>query len=206
MKFRPCIDLHAGRVKQIVGSTLSTDASVTENFATDRPAAEFAAQYGRDGLAGGHVIMLGPGNDEAASAAVAAYPRGLQVGGGVSAKNARAWLDRGASHVIVTSAVFRGGRIDAAALAELVAAVGRERIVPDLRCRRRPGDEGGPYYVVTDRRQNVTDVAVAAALLRELAESCDEFLVHGVDVEGMRCGVLEDLVQLLGAHSPIPVT
>ena len=206
MKFRPCIDLHAGRVKQIVGSTLSTDASVTENFATDRPAAEFAAQYGRDGLAGGHVIMLGPGNDDAASAAVAAYPRGLQVGGGVSAKNARAWLDRGASHVIVTSAVFRGGRIDAAALAELVAAVGRERIVLDLSCRRRPGDEGGPYYVVTDRWQKFTDVAVDAALLRDLARSCDEFLVHGVDVEGKRCGVLEDLVRLLGEHSPIPVT
>ena len=124
----------------------------------------------------------------------------------MSAKNARAWLDRGASHVIVTSAVFRGGRIDAAALAELVAAVGRERIVLDLSCRRRPGDEGGPYYVVTDRWQKFTDVAVDAALLRDLARSCDEFLVHGVDVEGKRCGVLEDLVRLLGEHSPIPVT
>ena len=142
---------------------------MTEN--SDRPARGGVQQYGRDGLAGGHVIMLG--RHDAASAAVAAYPGGLQVGGGVSAKNARAWLDRGASHVIVTSAVFRGGRIDAAALAELVAAVGRERIVLDLSCRRRPGDEGGPYYVVTDRWQKFTDVMVDAAP-REFGLSRDE--------------------------------
>lgn len=220
MKFRPCIDLHSGKVKQIVGSTLSdaqSDSSLKENFATDRPASEFAAMYKADNLYGGHVIMLGPGNDEAARAALAAFPGGLQVGGGVTKVNARKWLELGASHVIVTSAVFRGGKIDRTALAELVALVGRERLVLDLSCRRRPqaagarlvrgdGPLAGPYYVVTDRWQKFTDVAVDAALLRELAESCAEFLVHGVDVEGMRCGVLEDLIALLGEHSPIPVT
>ena len=137
-----------------------------------------------------------------ALSALRAYPRGLQVGGGVNAGNAQRYLDAGATHVIVTSYVFRGGDIDRARLADLVQAVGKEHIVLDLSCRKR----GGKYYVVTDRWQKFTDFEVNATNIRELALSCDEFLVHGVDVEGLRAGIQEDLVALLGDVSPIPVT
>ena len=139
MKFRPCIDLHAGKVKQIVGSSYSDDRpdAIATNFASTRPASWFAEMYRRDSLTGGHVIMLGPGNDEAASDALKAYPGGLQLGGGITDENARGWLDRGAAAVIVTSWVFREGRIDEERLARLVRIVGRERLVLDLSCRRR---------------------------------------------------------------------
>lgn len=202
MKFRPCIDLHAGQVKQIVGSTLTDDkqnaqtsaasAVSHENFATDRPAAAYAADYRRDGLTGGHVIMLGAGNADAAAAALAAYPGGLQVGGGITLDNAEAWLARGASHVIVTSHVFRAGVVDWDRLDALVARIGRERLVLDLSCRRRAGADGGtadgPYYVVTDRWQTYTTVPVDADTLARLGGHCAEFLVHGVENEGKRCG------------------
>ena len=205
-RFRPCIDLHQGKVKQIVGSSLSDDPSKgpITNFEAEGSSADFAAMYAKDRLLGGHVIKLGPNNEEAALAALRAYPGGLQIGGGVTPANALSYLEAGASHVIVTSYVFSEGRLDAALLAEVVKVVGRERLVLDLSCRRR--EPGGPFFVVTDRWQKFTDVAVDAALLRDLARSCDEFLVHGVDVEGKRCGVLEDLVRLHGEHSPIPVT
>ncbi|KAL7548305.1 hypothetical protein ACHAWF_011594 [Thalassiosira exigua] len=216
MKFRPCIDLHAGKVKQIVGSTLADDKSnaqsasegsvSAENFATDRPASEYAATYERDGLTGGHVIMLGPGNKDAARAALGAHPGGLQVGGGITSDNAEEWLECGASHVIVTSFVFRGGKIDWDRLNSLVKIVGKERLVLDLSCRRRPGDASGPYYVVTDRWQTYTDVEVNESTLIELGKHCAEFLVHGVENEGKRCGILEDLVELLGKYSPVPAT
>ena len=219
MKFRPCIDLHAGQVKQIVGSTLtdngrgdgppassSSSAVARENFATDRPAGAYAEDYRRDGLTGGHVIMLGPGNAVAAAAALAAYPGGLQIGGGITDANAAEWLAKGASHVIVTSHVFRHGAVDWDRLAALVGAIGKDRLVLDLSCRRRPGDPDGPYYVVTDRWQTYTDVPVDATTLARLGGHCAEFLVHGVENEGKRCGILEDLVALLGEHSPVPVT
>jgi phosphoribosylformimino-5-aminoimidazole carboxamide ribotide isomerase len=212
MKFRPCIDLHNGQVKQIVGSTLKDIASEAqaqapaENFATDRPAADFAQMYQRDQLTGGHVIKLGPGNDEAAKAALKAYPQALQIGGGIDDTNAIQWLDHGASHVIVTSHVFKDGKINYERLQNLVQIVGKERLVLDLSCRRQPDQPNGPYYVVTDRWQNFTDLPVNENTLRELAAYCDEFLVHGVEVEGKRCGILEDLVVLLGNHSPVPVT
>ena len=134
--FRPCIDLHEGKVKQIVGGTLG-DAGLRTNFVSDRSAAWFAELYQRDGLTGGHVIMLGPGNENEARAALAAYPGGLQIGGGINAANARDWLDAGASHVIVTSWVFREGRVDWDRLGELVKAVGKNRLVLDLSCRKR---------------------------------------------------------------------
>lgn len=213
MRFRPCIDLHDGVVKQIVGSTLSdaagggsATAAVTENFSTERPAAEFAATYRQHALTGGHVIMLGANgpNEAAAKASLLAWPGGLQVGGGITADSARSWLDAGASHVIVTSYVFRDGQVDLARLEALVAAVGRERLVLDLSCRKKPG--GDAYFVVTDRWQRYTDYAVDAASLGALAAYCDEFLVHGVEAEGKRCGVIDELVALLGEHSPIPVT
>ena len=150
MKFRPCIDLHSGQVKQIVGSTLTddagdktpaeTDTDLATNFATDRPASSYAEMYLKDQLTGGHVIMLGPGNTDAAKSALKAYPGGLQIGGGINSSNAREWLDAGAGHVIVTSHVFHNGQIDMERLRSLVDSIGKERLVLDLSCRRKPGD------------------------------------------------------------------
>src|SRR5881275_3251259 len=136
--FRPCIDLHEGKVKQIVGGSFGEDAGrLRTNYVSDRPAAWYAELYRRDALKGGHIIMLGPGNETEARAALAAYPGGLQIGGGINPENAKAWLDAGASHVIVTSWVFREGRIDKERLSELVQLVGKERLVLDLSCRVR---------------------------------------------------------------------
>jgi phosphoribosylformimino-5-aminoimidazole carboxamide ribotide isomerase len=204
MKFRPCIDLHMGKVKQIVGSSYSDDrpGTIATNFASERPASWFAEMYRRDSLTGGHVIMLGPGNEEAASDALQTYPGGLQVGGGINEENARRWLDRGAAAVIVTSWVFREGRVDKERLARLVRLTGRERLVLDLSCRRREDR----YWVVTDRWQKFTDVEVTAASLDDLAGSCAEFLVHAADVEGKCEGVETGLVELLGRWEGIPVT
>jgi phosphoribosylformimino-5-aminoimidazole carboxamide ribotide isomerase len=201
--FRPCIDLHDGKVKQIVGGTLSDSReAVRENFVSEKSSAEYAALYRRDGLRGGHVISLGPGNDQAARAALAAYPGGLQMGGGVNLENAAAWLDAGASHVIVTSWVFQGGRVDFERLASLEQKVGKDRLVIDLSCRRRDG----AYWVVTDRWQTFTSVRIEAETLLQLSEACAEFLVHAVDVEGLCRGIDGELVELLGSSSPIPTT
>lgn len=202
--FRPCIDLHEGRVKQIVGGTLEDSAPerLRTNFVSDRPACWYAALYRRDGLRGGHVIMLGPGNEAEARSALAAWPGGLQVGGGITADNAAAWLDAGASHVIVTSWLFREGRLDEGRLSALVRAVGRERLVIDLSCRRR----GGEYVVVVNRWQTWTELRLSAETLGRLSERCAEFLVHAVDVEGLCRGVDLELVERLAAWSPVPVT
>jgi len=204
MKFRPCIDLHDGKVKQIVGSTLN-DAQPEQlktNFTAIHPASWYAELYRRDDLTGGHIIKLGPGNDDAALAALSAWPGGMQIGGGISADNGAWWLDRGASHVIVTSAVFRNGMIDEARLRELVQAVGPDRLVLDLSCRRR-GDE---YYVVTDRWQRFTQVVISEQVLADLAKNCAEFLVHAADVEGQCQGIESGVIEKLAAWSPIPVT
>ena len=197
-RFRPCIDLHQGKVKQIVGSSLSDDPSKgpITNFEAEGSSADFAAMYAKDRLLGGHVIKLGPNNEEAALAALRAYPGGLQIGGGVTPANALSYLEAGASHVIVTSYVFSEGRLDAARLAEVVKVVGRERLVLDLSCRRR--EPGGPFFVVTDRWQKFTDLEVSEATLLELSAHCAEFLVHAVDVEGKQSGIEEDLVKALG--------
>jgi phosphoribosylformimino-5-aminoimidazole carboxamide ribotide isomerase len=196
--------LHEGKVKQIVGGTLSDDATqaVRTNFVSEKSSAEFAELYRRDGLRGGHVILLGPGNEAAALAALAAYPGGMQLGGGVNLDNAVSWLDAGASQVIVTSWLFQAGRVDLERLASLQRKIGKQRLVIDLSCRRR-GDE---YWVVTDRWQTFSDVSVSAQTLARLAEACDEFLVHAADVEGLCRGVDAELVERLGAESPIPVT
>ncbi len=199
--FRPCIDLHEGRVKQIVGGSL-TETGARENFVSDRPAREFAEMYRRDGLWGGHVIQLGPGNQEAAEAALAAFPGGLQLGGGVTPQNARAWLEKGARQVIVTSYLFEAGRFSERRLRELCDQVGREELVIDLSCRRR----GGEYFVATDRWQTVTDVRVDAELLGHLSGFCSEFLVHAADVEGLCQGIEEEVVALLGRAVEIPCT
>ena len=199
--FRPCIDLHEGHVKQIVGGSLDT-AELRTNFVSEKSSAWFAELYKRDGLKGGHVIMLGPGNEQAALEALRAYPGGLQLGGGVNAQNARKYLDAGASHVIVTSWIFRDGRVEWDRLKDLVGAIGKERLVLDLSCRKR--DEN--YFVVTDRWQKFTTVTLSAETLRRMAESCDEFLVHAVDVEGLCRGIDHELVTQLANWSPIPTT
>jgi phosphoribosylformimino-5-aminoimidazole carboxamide ribotide isomerase len=201
--FRPCIDLHEGKVKQIVGGTLSdAPGQLRTNFISDRPASWFAELYQRDTLTGGHVIMLGAGNEDAARSALRAFPGGMHVGGGIRADNARGWLEAGASHVIVTSWVFRDGRLDAQRLAELVKTIGKDRLVLDLSCRRR----GEDYFVVTDRWQKFTDLKITRETLQSLAQSCAEFLVHAVDVEGMCRGVDGELVSRLGDWTPIPAT
>jgi phosphoribosylformimino-5-aminoimidazole carboxamide ribotide isomerase len=201
--FRPCIDLHEGKVKQIVGGTLNGVAgSLRTNFVSEHSAGWYAELYRRDGLKGGHVILLGPDNEQAAQEALRAYPGGLQVGGGVNLENAPGWLDLGASHVIVTSWVFREGRIDFDRLTQLVAKIGRSRLVLDLSCRRR----NDAYCVVTDRFQRFTEVVLGGDVLLKLAERCDEFLVHAVDVEGLCQGIDEELVGKLAVWSPIPVT
>jgi phosphoribosylformimino-5-aminoimidazole carboxamide ribotide isomerase len=199
--FRPCIDLHEGKVKQIVGGTLG-GAGPRTNFVSDHNAAWYAELYKSAGLTGGHVVMLGPGNEDEACAALAAYPGGLQLGGGINAGNARDWLDGGASHVIVTSYVFREGQIDWDRLAELVKAVGKKRLVLDLSCRRR----GRNYFVMTDRWQKWTTVALGPELFQKLSGSCAEFLIHAVDKEGLRRGIDRDLVKLLAQWAPLPTT
>lgn len=201
--FRPCIDLHEGRVKQIVGGSLTNDPrSLRTNFVSDRPSEWFAELFKKDGLRGGHVIMLGPGNEAAARAALAAFPGGLHIGGGIEPANAPAFLDAGASHVIVTSWIFREGRLDAERLKHLVSVVGKDRLVLDLSCRRRDGK----YFVVTDRWQKFTELEISPATLATLARSCAEFLIHAADVEGLKLGMDLELVEKLGQWSPIPAT
>ncbi len=201
--FRPCIDLHEGKVKQIVGGTLGSEPGrLRTNFVSEHSAAWYAGLYRNDGLTGGHVIMLGPGNETAARSALSAFPGGLQVGGGVTAANARMWLDAGASHVIVTSWVFREGRLDEGRLAELIKSIGKQRLVLDLSCRRREAD----YCVVTDRWQKFTELVIVPETLGRLADFCSEFLVHAVDVEGLCRGIDEELVSKLGQWTPVPTT
>lgn len=205
-RFRPCIDLHNGRVKQIVGSTLKDNdrSSLVTNFVSDRSAFDYARMYAEDGLQGGHVIKLGPGCDEEALKALKGFPGGMQVGGGINCDNAAQFLEAGASHVIVTSYVFNDGSISWDRLKALVAACGgKDRVVLDLSCRKK-GD--GLYYVVTNRWQTFTDFSLTADNLIRMSEFCDEFLVHGVDMEGLRLGIIDELVELLGRISPLPVT
>lgn len=204
MKFRPCIDLKNGKVVQIVGGTLNDDqahAPIT-NFETERTPVEFAEQYQKDQLHGGHVIALGPGNHDAAISALKAFPGGLQMGGGITPENAEEYLNAGASHVIVTSHVFSRGTIDMDKLNALVQKVGKKRLVLDLSCRKKDGQ----FYIVTDRWQTFTRVAVTEETLSSLSAHCDEFLIHGVDVEGKMGGIQTELVEILGKHSPIPTT
>jgi len=203
-RFRPCIDLHDGRVKQIVGSTLRDDgAAPRENFVSDFGAEWFASQYQRDCLTGGHVIMLGPGNERSALNALKAYPQGLQIGGGIKPDNAAKYLEAGASHVVVTSYVFDSdGRFNEEKLAALVAETGVNRLVLDLSCKWVDGH----WTVMMNRWQTPTDLYVTPARLDELAQSCDEFLIHAVDVEGKCEGIEEELVKQLGQWGGKPMT
>lgn len=203
-RFRPCIDLHEGRVKQIVGSSLSdAGAGLKTNFVSDRDAASFAAMYREDELKGGHVIMLGAGNELAARSALSAFPGGLHIGGGVRPENAAAWLEAGASHVIVTSWLFdQQGRFQEKNLDALVAQAGKDRLVIDLSCKATPGG----WTVAMNRWQTLTDLVVDRAALDHLASHCAEFLIHAVDVEGKCEGIDEPLVSFLGQWGKLPVT
>jgi phosphoribosylformimino-5-aminoimidazole carboxamide ribotide isomerase len=208
-QFRPCIDLHQGRVKQIVGGTLADiDNSAVENHVADHPPAWFAEKYCRDGLTGGHVIKLGPGNDQAAREALAAYPGGLQIGGGINAENAKMWLDAGASHVIVTSWLFGdSGQILEERLRQLVGAVGKQHIVIDLSCRRTSDDDDHPTWrVASNRWQTITQLKITPANLDWLSEFAGEFLIHAADVEGLCGGVDQQLVRELGQWGGLPMT
>lgn len=210
MEFRPCIDIHNGKVKQIVGSTLQDSGDLAEeNFVSKQDAAFYANFYKKDQIRGGHVILLN-GKDSTyynetknqALLALKEYPGGLQVGGGITDENAAEFLQAGASHVIVTSYVFREGKIHYGNLKQLVKETGREHLVLDISCRKR----GDTYYVVTDRWQKFTDEPVTTELLEELSAYASEFLVHAVDVEGKANGVETDLIQLLGDWGKIPIT
>jgi len=203
-KFRPCIDLHDGKVKQIVGGTLRDDGpGPRENFVSDESPAAFAQKYRADRLAGGHIIKLGAGNDDAARSALAAWPGGLQLGGGINADNAAGWLAAGASHVIVTSWLFSPeGKFLPDRLAALVDRIGADRLVIDLSCRRTATG----WTVAMNRWQTLTDLDVTPATLDRLAGNCAEFLIHAADVEGLCGGIDQDLVKLLGAWAGRPLT
>lgn len=210
MEFRPCIDIHNGKVKQIVGSSLADEGDwAVENFVAGADAAYYAHLYKEAGLRGGHIILLNSRDSayyEATKAqamqALAEYPGGLQIGGGIDAANAKQFLDAGASHVIVTSYVFRDGKIDYERLATLRKNVGKEHLVLDLSCAKRADG----YYIVTDRWQKDTRERVTTELLERLGSECDEFLVHAVDVEGKANGIERELASLLGSWGRIPVT
>lgn len=210
MQFRPCIDIHNGQVKQIVGGSLKDlNDSAVENFVAKQDAAFYACLYQQHNIKGGHVILLNPTSSEHYEAtkeqalkALKAYPGGLQVGGGITPDNAREFLDTGASHVIVTSYVFKDGRIHYDRLETMRKAVGSHRLVLDVSCRMI----NGHYHVVTDRWQKVTDEIMNIELLDKLSDYCDEFLIHAVDVEGKSRGIETSLVKLLGDWGKHPIT
>ncbi len=210
MKFRPCIDIHNGKVKQIVGGSLSDrNNSARENFVSEMGAEFYAELYRKRGISGGHIILLDPAGSEfyaddlkQAYAALEAFKNGLQIGGGITAENAENFLKRGASHVIVTSYVFKDGKVSFGNLKRLVSAVGKENLVLDLSCRKK----GEEYFIVTDRWQKFTDVKLDAESVEMFSEYCDEFLIHAVDVEGMAKGVEKPLAAFLGGIDGIPIT
>ncbi len=205
MKFRPCIDLHQGKVKQIVGSTLSLsgdDSSVVTNFASSKAASWFANLYKDNDLRGGHIIRLGPDNDEAAIDALSAWKGGMQLGGGITVENALFWLEQGASDVIVTSYIFSDGKVHKDRLQKLAESVGKDRLVLDLSCRFKDDN----YWVVTDRWQKFTTIKIDQESLNYFGRFCHEFLIHAVDVEGKCRGIEIPLVKILGDWGRIPIT
>lgn len=210
MQFRPCIDIHNGKVKQIVGgSLLDVGNQAEENFVATQDAAFYAKLYKDSRIKGGHIILLNKAGTpfyeedvEQAKGALREYPGGLQIGGGITAENAKDFLDMGASHVIVTSYVFRDGVIDYDRLDDLYQVVGREHLVLDLSCRKKDG----AYYIVTDRWQKFTKEVICEETILKLQDYADEFLIHAVDVEGKANGVEEELVSMLSEYATIPIT
>ena len=222
MRFRPCIDIHNGKVKQIVGGSLQDKGDrAKENFVSEKDAGYYADFYKKAGLDGGHIIMLNPRSSfyyeatkKQALLALGRQPGRWQIGGGINEQNAAQFLDAGASHVIVTSYVFRDGQIYYDNLEKLLREVGREHLVLDLSCRaagRKVPDlncqpASKSYYIVTDRWQKFTDVRLCPEVLDELSAYCDEFLIHAADVEGKAQGIEQELVRMLGNWQGIPVT
>jgi len=210
MRFRPCIDIHNGSVKQIVGGSLADKGDfAVDNFVSEYDGAYYANLYKKYDLVGGHIIILNPKSSphyeadlQQAFSALAAWQGGLQIGGGINDENAAMFLDKGASHVIVTSFVFRDGQVAWENLEKLVGAVGKQRLVLDLSCRSKDGR----YYIVTDRWQKFTDVELNEKTLEMLSGYCDEFLVHAADVEGKAKGIQDDVASLLGEFSPVAAT
>ncbi|GAB2696443.1 phosphoribosylformimino-5-aminoimidazole carboxamide ribotide isomerase [Paenibacillus thermoaerophilus] len=202
MEFRPCIDIHGGKVKQIVGESLRADRHVIENFVSEHDPAYYAAMFKADNLRGGHVIMLGSGNQEAALQALREFPGGFHIGGGINDQNAGFFLENGASHVIVTSFIFNNGRLNLKNLEKIARAVGKERLVIDLSCK----SVDGKWRVVTNQWSQVTDFEINRANIEFLESYCDELLIHAVDVEGKRTGIQEDLVRDLAELVSIPTT
>lgn len=210
MEFRPCIDIHNGSVKQIVGSSLrDTGNQAIDNFVSEQDGAFYAKLYKEAGIKGGHIILLNPTSSEyyeqtkeQAILALQEYPQGLQIGGGITADNAQEFIDLGASHVIVTSYVFKDGKVNYDNLKKLYEIVGKEHLVLDISCRYK---EDG-YYIVTDRWQKFTEEKVTYELLDKLSQYCDEFLIHAVDVEGKASGIEEELAKLVGNWGKIPIT
>lgn len=210
MEFRPCIDIHNGKVKQIVGGSLKDEGNqAKENFVAEQDAAYFAEFYKKDKIRGGHIILLNPADSSyyketkrQALLALHTYPGGMQAGGGIHAENAKEFIEAGASHVIVTSYVFKDGKVNYNNLEKILAAVGKEHLVLDLSCRKKDGD----YYIVTDRWQKFTEEKITPELLDKLKEYADEFLVHAVDVEGKASGIEVPLAEMLGDWGRIPIT
>ncbi|OJD29879.1 uncharacterized protein BKCO1_7000029 [Diplodia corticola] len=204
-RFRPCIDLHAGSVKQIVGGTLTTtDADLKTNHVSELPAAHFAKLYRDNALAGAHVIMLGPGNEDAATEAVRAWPNSLQVGGGITDANAATWVERGADKVIITSYLFPSGKFSLERLQAVLESLGgdKEKLVIDLSCRR----QGAAWFVAMNKWQTITDMELNQESISLLEPYCSEFLVHAADNEGLQQGIDHELVRKLSAWCSIPVT
>ncbi len=212
MEFRPCIDIHNGKVKQIVGGSLADKGNLAkENYVSEYGADYYAGLYRELGLTGGHVILLNARESEFYEAtkrqalqALRAWPRGLQAGGGITSENAAEFLDAGASHVVVTSYLFEEGEISLTRLQKLVQEIGKEHLVLDMSCIR--GTEPGEYLVVSNRWQSVTKNRMTTAFLEELSGYCDEFLIHAVDVEGKGGGIDEELVKILGEYDGLPIT
>lgn len=210
MRFRPCIDIHNGCVKQIVGGSLADKGNkAQDNFVSEQDGSYYGELYKSRGLTGGHIIILNPVGSEfyekdlqQAYSALSAFEGGLQIGGGINDKNAAGFLDKGASHVIVTSFVFRNGKIDEHNLTLMKNAVGKDRLVLDLSCRKR----GEDYYIVTDRWQKFTDTRLCPETIERLRNSCDEFLIHAVDVEGKANGIEDDVARMLGDIEDMPAT
>ena len=210
MKFRPCIDIHNGKIKQIVGGSLCDAGNkAKENFVAEQDGAYYANFYKKDGLKGGHIILLNAVDSEYYEAtknqallALSTYPGGFQIGGGITDQNAEFYLNHGASHVIVTSFVFKNGVVNYENLKRIYRVTGKERLVLDLSCRKKEGD----YYIVTDRWQKFTDEKITLELLEQLSSYCSEFLIHAVDVEGKANGIEKPLVQMLGNWGKIPIT
>ncbi len=201
MKFRPCIDLHAGKVKQIVGETLN-DAQVKENFVSHYESDYYAAMFREDRLTGGHIIMLGPNNEAAAEKALRTYPDGMQIGGGITVHNAEHYLNIGASHVIVTSFIFQNGMLHKQNLQDIVQTVGKDKLVIDLSCKQKDGK----WFVVTNQWNQFSDFEVSPDNIAYLEQFCEEFLIHAVDVEGKQSGIQQSLVRDLAEWTAIPTT